>query len=200
MRGHQRLPTPHWLTSQRWIRLRCRSTRSTSRSCSLHLDMRPTTLRRRRHLGTGDGGCDVPGFNGPGAGSLGNCIGQYQGTPTLPGNEWILSGKVDYNMSDKDHLSWRYRMDHGTQATSADFYQSAFSRQPASSLRTMDRDSGTTYSVPMPPTSSSMQAATTARSSPSRILLCSRRIVFGYGFNLTGLGGTVASTSRKAAT
>jgi len=77
-------------------------------------------------IGTGDGGCDVPGFNGPGAGSLGNCVNEYQGIANQLGNEWILSGKVDYNMSDKDHLSWRYRMDHGTQPTSVDFFNPAF--------------------------------------------------------------------------
>ncbi len=37
-----------------------------------------------------------------------------------------LERKVDYNMSDKDHLSWRYRMDHGTQPTSVDFINPAF--------------------------------------------------------------------------
>ena len=38
--------------------------------------------------------------------------------PTAPsaGNEWILSGRVDYNFSDKDHVFWRVKMDHGTQA------------------------------------------------------------------------------------
>ena len=55
-------------------------------------------------------------------------------TPALPGTEWILSGRVDYNLSDKDHLFWRVRMDHGTQATYADPINSAFnaaSFQPA---------------------------------------------------------------------
>ena len=45
----------------------------------------------------------------------------------MPGTEWILSGRVDYNMSDKDHLFWRVRMDHGTQATYADPINPAFS-------------------------------------------------------------------------
>src|SRR5580692_10452774 len=77
-------------------------------------------------FGPGDGGCGVP--------IVGNCIGQYQATPALPGTEWILSGRVDQNFSDKDHVFWRVRMDHGTQATSADPINNAFSAasyQPA---------------------------------------------------------------------
>ena len=78
-------------------------------------------------FGPGDGGnCGVN--------IVGNCIGQYQATPALPGTEWILSGRVDQNFSDKDHVFWRVRMDHGTQATIADPINSAFSAasyQPA---------------------------------------------------------------------
>jgi hypothetical protein len=87
---------------------------------------------------------NAPGYNvtanGPGDGGncgvniVGNCIGTYQATPALPGTEWILSGRVDQNFSDKDHVFWRVRMDHGTQATIADPINSAFSAasfQPA---------------------------------------------------------------------
>ena len=66
----------------------------------------------------GDGGCDAP--------VVGNCIGQYQANGTQAGNEWILSGRVDYNLSDKDHLFWRVKMDHGTQPTTIDFINPAF--------------------------------------------------------------------------
>ncbi len=76
----------------------------------------------------GSNGClDFTGF-------AGNCFGQYGATPALPGTEYIISGRVDYNLSDKDHLFWRVRMDHGTQATYADPINSAFSAasfQPA---------------------------------------------------------------------
>jgi hypothetical protein len=64
----------------------------------------------------------------------GNCFQSYGATPALPGTEWILSGRVDYNLSDKDHLFWRVRMDHGTQATYADPINPAFnaaSQQPS---------------------------------------------------------------------
>src|SRR5580698_1741229 len=88
----------------------------------------------------------APGYNrlapiaGGGTGCLdltsfaGNCFGQYGATPALPGTEYIISGRIDYNLSDKDHLFWRVRMDHGTQATYADPINSAFdaaSFQPA---------------------------------------------------------------------
>jgi hypothetical protein len=75
---------------------------------------------------TGDGGCGAP--------IAGNCIASYQGTPSLPAKEWILSGRIDYNATDNDHLFWRARIDHGTQATYADPINPAFnaaSFQPA---------------------------------------------------------------------
>jgi hypothetical protein len=79
-------------------------------------------------LSNGTTGClDLSSF-------AGNCFGQYGATPALPGTEYIISGRVDYNLSDKDHLFWRVRMDHGTQATYADPINPAFnaaSYQPA---------------------------------------------------------------------
>ena len=78
----------------------------------------------------------IPGSTGCGSFTTfaGDCFEQYGATPALPGTEYIISGRVDYNMSDKDHLFWRVRMDHGTQATYADPINSAFdaaSFQPA---------------------------------------------------------------------
>ncbi len=74
---------------------------------------------------------NTPAANGGNCGDLttfaGPCFVQYQATPALPGTEWILSGRVDYNLSDNDHLFWRVRMDHGTQATYADPINNAFS-------------------------------------------------------------------------
>ncbi|HKD86337.1 MAG TPA: carboxypeptidase regulatory-like domain-containing protein [Terriglobales bacterium] len=86
----------------------------------------------------------APGYNvsafGPGDGGncgvaiVGNCIGQYQATPALPGTEFIVSTRIDQNFSDADHVFWRVRIDQGTQATSADPINAAFnaaSYQPA---------------------------------------------------------------------
>ncbi len=64
----------------------------------------------------------------------GNCFTQYQASPALPGTEWILPFKIDWNMTPKDQLYFRARIDHGTQATYADPINNAFSaasKQPA---------------------------------------------------------------------
>ncbi len=68
----------------------------------------------------GPSGLGVPGLTDN------NCIARYQASPALPGTEYIISGRVDYNYSDTDHLWWRFRLDHGTQATYADPINSAF--------------------------------------------------------------------------
>jgi hypothetical protein len=84
---------------------------------------------RQSALSNGTTGCqDLTTYTG------GNCFGQYGATPALPGTEYIISGRVDYNLSDQDHLFWRVRMDHGTQDTYADPINPAFdaaSYQPA---------------------------------------------------------------------
>ena len=81
--------------------------------------------------GTTDGGCaDL--YSGP-AGSFGGgagqtpCFNTFLATPSEPAKEWLVTGRVDYNLSDKDHLFWSVSFDHGTQATYADPINSAFS-------------------------------------------------------------------------
>jgi len=83
--------------------------------------------------GGGDGGCDANGPGGPGNFS-GNCINQYFANANQNGREFITSLRLDYNLSDKDHLFWRGRVDQGTQPTSVSFINPAFtanSYQPA---------------------------------------------------------------------
>jgi hypothetical protein len=89
-------------------------------------------------FGPGDGGCTSSPSSQTGVPIpvpiVGNCVSQYQSNGSQNGNEYIISGRVDYNLSDKDHLFWRVRMDHGTQPTSVDFINNAFSAdsfQPA---------------------------------------------------------------------
>ena len=63
-----------------------------------------------------------------------NCFSQYQASPALPGTEWILPFRIDWNLTPKDQMYFRARIDHGTQATYADPLNSAFSAasyQPA---------------------------------------------------------------------
>jgi len=50
----------------------------------------------------------------------GACSVLYVGSPSLPAKEWLLTGRIDYNLSDKDHLFWAVSADHGTQATFPD--------------------------------------------------------------------------------
>jgi hypothetical protein len=74
----------------------------------------------------GDGGCDAP--------VAGNCVNTYQANAGQNGSEFIASGRLDYNLSDKDHLFWRVRVDQGVQPTSVNFINNAFaanSYQPA---------------------------------------------------------------------
>jgi hypothetical protein len=75
-------------------------------------------------------------YTGPAStiGPNGTCIAQFTGSPSLPGTEFILSGRVDHSFSDADRVFWRARMDHGTQDTQADPINNAFSAasfQPA---------------------------------------------------------------------
>ena len=63
-----------------------------------------------------------------------NCFTQYQSSPALPGTEWILPFRIDWNVTPKDQIYFRARIDHGTQATYADPINNAFSAasyQPA---------------------------------------------------------------------
>jgi hypothetical protein len=69
----------------------------------------------------------VLGTINPAFASNNNCFATYQANPALPGTEWLLSGRVDVNWSDRDHTFWRVRIDQGTQATLADPFSPALS-------------------------------------------------------------------------
>lgn len=63
-----------------------------------------------------------------------NCFTQYEGSPALPGKEWILPFRIDWNPSQNNQFYFRARIDHGIQATYADPINPAFSaasKQPA---------------------------------------------------------------------
>ena len=135
-------------------------------------------------FGTGDGGCDVA--------IIGNCVSQYQGSANQNGSEWILSGRVDYNLSDKDHLYWRVRMDHGTQPTQVDFINPAFT---AASYQPSYDGQGQWNHVFSPNATNqfvyagSYYRAIFTQNDPQLF----PQEVFGYGFNLTDLGNGVSS-------
>jgi outer membrane receptor protein involved in Fe transport len=133
-------------------------------------------------FGPGDGGCGAP--------ITGNCIAQYQATPALPGTEWILSGRVDQNFSDKDHVFWRVRMDHGTQATIADPINSAFSAasyQPAYDGQSQWNHVFSPNATNQFIVAGSYYRAIFTQNNPGLFPYS----VNGSGLNLTGLGGNV---------
>ena len=104
------------------------------------------------------GGCEDFTF-------AGNCFQQYGATPALPGTEYIISGRIDYNMSDRDHLSGGYVWTMAPRRPMP-ILSTARSMRLATNRPMMVRDSGPTSSAPTPPITLSMPAATTARSSP----------------------------------
>jgi hypothetical protein len=64
---------------------------------------------------------------GTGSTFAGACSQSWTGSPSLPAKEWLLTGRVDYNLNDRNHLFWSVSFDHGTQATYADPINEAFS-------------------------------------------------------------------------
>ncbi len=134
-------------------------------------------------FGPGDGGnCGVP--------IAGNCIGQYQATPALPGTEYIISGRIDQNFSDKDHVFWRVRMDHGTQATLADPINSAFSAasyQPAYDGQSQWNHVFSANATNQLIVAGSYYRAIFTQNNPGLFPYS----VNGNGFNLTGVAGNV---------
>lgn len=62
------------------------------------------------------------------------CVANFSATPGQLTHEWILSGRVDHNLSDSDKVFVRFKRDNGLQATNTDPISSAFnatSKQPA---------------------------------------------------------------------
>ncbi len=79
-------------------------------------------------------GLNLPGFNG----ATQSCFAAFNATPSALAKEWILAFKVDYNFSDKDRVSGRYKLDHGVQPTYLDPLSSNFdalSNQPSWDLQ-----------------------------------------------------------------
>jgi carboxypeptidase family protein len=74
----------------------------------------------------------LPGFTPNAAGD--NCAQIINTTPTSFAKEWILSGRVDHKLTDKDNIFFRYKSDKGLQPTTIDAFDSRFdanSNQPA---------------------------------------------------------------------
>ena len=71
----------------------------------------------------------LPGFD-PSAG----CTAQFASSPTALAHEFIVAGRVDQKLGDKDNLFGRFKIDRGLQPTHVDSISpnfSALSNQPA---------------------------------------------------------------------
>ena len=134
-------------------------------------------------FGSGDGGCGLP--------IVGNCIAQYQAAPALPGTEFVATLRLDYNLSDKDHLSWRGLVDQGTQDTYADPINPAFNA--ASYQPTYDGQGQWSHVFGANATNQLLYAGSYYRSIFTQDSCCAGFpiAVYGNGVNLTGVGGEV---------
>jgi hypothetical protein len=77
---------------------------------------------------TGTGG--LPGFNP----ATQNCAESFVTTPVALASEWIIAGRLDQKIGNKDNVFFRWKTDHGTQPTTLDPVSSNFdaiSPQPA---------------------------------------------------------------------
>jgi outer membrane receptor protein involved in Fe transport len=48
------------------------------------------------------------------------CLEQYEASPAVPAHEWLLIGRFDQNIGNKDRAFFRFNIDRGIQATVAD--------------------------------------------------------------------------------
>jgi outer membrane receptor protein involved in Fe transport len=67
------------------------------------------------------GGTANPGNN------VGGCLLGYVSSPSLPAKEWLLIGRIDQNISNKDRAFFRFVIDRGVQDTYADPINPTFS-------------------------------------------------------------------------
>ncbi|MBZ5622864.1 MAG: carboxypeptidase regulatory-like domain-containing protein [Acidobacteriia bacterium] len=79
----------------------------------------PVTAALDPALGCGD-------FSGGGFGTSQPCASTFRSTVNNLNTEWLLASKVDYNVTDKDRVYFRYNMDRGIQATGTDPINPAF--------------------------------------------------------------------------
>jgi hypothetical protein len=75
-------------------------------------------------------GLSLPGFDPASQ----PCALQFRSNPSALASEWILAGRVDHRLSDKDQAYFRYKMDRGTQPSAIDPVSpnfDAISKQPS---------------------------------------------------------------------
>ncbi len=78
----------------------------------------------------GNLGCaDFAGTANPAGGVFGvnvPCTGAYATNANNLNTEWLMTDRVDYNVSDKNKVYFRFKVDHGDQATGTNLVNSAF--------------------------------------------------------------------------
>jgi hypothetical protein len=137
-------------------------------------------------LNTPGSGFFVPALAGD------NCFTQYSATPALPGKEWILPVRIDWNPSQNNQFYFRTRIDHGIQATYADPINSAFSaasKQPA-----YDGQFGWTHIIN--PNTTNQFSADLSHYQAIFNQIDSSLFPYGFielGYNMTTVGGSVYS-------
>src|SRR5208337_2227960 len=98
--------------------------------------------------GTQSPGCVtgvLPGWVGPVAGSgstAGDCSQIVTETPTSYAKEWILAPRLDYKLTSKDDVFFRFKLDYGLQPSYIDPVDSRFdanSSQPAYDYQAQER-------------------------------------------------------------
>lgn len=81
--------------------------------------------------GATNGGCgDMTGVAAPGGGTFGTtvpCMTQTFAETNNINKEWLFTGRADWNVSDKQKIYGRYKMDRGSQPTSTSFINPLFS-------------------------------------------------------------------------
>ncbi len=78
-----------------------------------------TTADPNAGLGCGDFAVGAFGTSVP-------CALTFRSTVNNLNTEWLMAARVDYNITSKDHVYFRYNTDHGVQATGTDPINSAF--------------------------------------------------------------------------
>ncbi len=79
----------------------------------------PVTTALDPALGCGD-------FTAGGFGTALPCAATFRSTVNNLNTEWLMAARVDYNLSSKDRIYFRYNTDHGVQATGTDPINPAF--------------------------------------------------------------------------
>ena len=76
--------------------------------------------------GTATTALNIPDGNGGTFGTTSPCTAATLGTASNVNKEWLFTGRVDWNISDKQKLFGRYKMDRGSQPTYTNFISPLF--------------------------------------------------------------------------